>query len=187
MRRLIREISQSFRLLLLVPILFVCNSGPTQDLSGQLREWRQGVWISGEGTYTIYTDSHYFVVSLEGDSTSPNIYCGSSQVIYHNRGIARHQVLRIRQMPGGDMSTFKRPVFRRERTEAPLVIDTTLFIPGTCTIHDGVIYDAVTEVTAEYILLSTCNGDQEKIFSDGVSAYLPAGGGEFYSHRVESF
>ncbi len=47
------------------------------------------------------------------------------------------------------------------------------------------IYDAVTEVTDEYILLATCNGDSEKIFANGVSVYMPASGGEFYSYRVE--
>ena len=52
---------------------------------------------------------------------------------------------------------------------------------------DGIIYDSVTEVTDEYILLATCNGDKEKIFSNGTSAYLPAGGGEFYSLRIENF
>jgi hypothetical protein len=36
-------------------------------------------------------------------------------------------------------------------------------------------------------LLSTCNGDREKIFSNGISIYLPASGGEAYAYRVERF
>ena len=71
--------------------------------------------------------------------------------------------------------------------EIPLEIDTTQFAPNTCNIKDGIIYDSITEETDEYILLTTCNGDKEKIFSNGTAAYLPAGGGEFYSIRIESF
>jgi hypothetical protein len=169
---------------LLLSLLFVACVQPSGDGSDKLREWRKGVWISGDGTYTVYTDEHYFVVSVEGDSARPNLYCGASQVKFHRRGMARQQVLRLRQSPGGAMQTFSRFVFQPDHSEAPLVVDTTLFVPGTCTISDGVIYDAVTEVTGEYILLSTCNGDKEKIFSNGVAVYLPADGGEFYSYRI---
>jgi hypothetical protein len=155
------------------------------DIKSRLTEWIKGVWISGDGTYTIYTDHHYFVISYEGDSSSPNIYCGSSQIVFHNKGMARKQNIRMRQSPGGEMQTFRLGLFTAAHGEAPLEIDTTLFVPGMCHIQDGIIYDAVTEVTDEYILLSTCNGDQEKIFADGRYAYLPADGGEFYSYRIE--
>jgi hypothetical protein len=50
-----------------------------------------------------------------------------------------------------------------------------------------VIYDSVEEETDEYILLATCNGDKEKIFSDGRSVYMPANGGEYWAYRIESW
>jgi hypothetical protein len=132
----------------------------------------------------VYTDDHYFVISVEGDSAAPNLYCGGTQVEFHRRGMARRQVLRLRQSPGSDMTMFNASMFQPDHSESPLLIDTTLFVPGTCTIAGGVIYDAVTEATDKYILLSTCNGDREKILSSGVAVYLPAGGGEFYSYRI---
>lgn len=152
----------------------------------KLAEWRKGVWLLGDGSYAIYTDSHYFVVMVSGDSTSRNIYCGASQVKFHRKGMARKQVIRVRQLPGGEMMTFKENVLD-QNAEIPLQIDTTLFAPNTCNIEDGIIYDSITEETDEYILLATCNGDYEKIFSNGRAAYLPAGGGEFYSVRIETF
>jgi len=66
-------------------------------------------------------------------------------------------------------------------------INSTLFSPGVCNVVDGIIYDSITEATDAYILLSTCNGDKEKIFAKGVSVYLPAGGGEAYAYRIEQF
>jgi len=184
-----RAASLRWLFLSLVLIVIAGMPGPTRadDLRARLAEWRKGVWISGGGTYTVYTDTHYFVLSFEGDTSSANLYFGVSQLAYHDKGTARKQVVRIRQLPGGEIQSFKKSIFEENRNETPLEIDTSLFIPGTCTIKDGVIYDAVTEVTDEYILLSTCNGDQEKIFANGVSVYLPEGGGEFYSYRVERF
>jgi hypothetical protein len=90
-------------------------------------------------------------------------------------------------MPGDAPTIYTKNVFRADRTEAPMEIDPGLFAPGTCNIKDGIIYDSITEATDQYILLSTCNGDKEKIFSNGVSVYLPAGGGEAYAYRVELF
>jgi hypothetical protein len=167
-----------------IATLASCTSQP-QGVADKLAEWRQGVWISGSGTYTIYTDSHYFVLSYTGDSTRPNIYCGASQVQYHDKGMARMQTIRLRQFPGSAISLYRATEFTDEHTETPMPYDTLLFTPGKCVIEEGVIYDAVTEVTDEYILLATCNGDHEKIFANGVSAYMPASGGEFYSYRVE--
>jgi hypothetical protein len=152
----------------------------------KLEEWRKGVWLLGDGSYAIYTDDHYFVVMVSGDSASPNIYCGASQVVYHRKGMARKQVIRVRQYPGGELTTFKQNVLGHN-AEIPLVIDTTLFVPNTCNVKDGIIYDSITEETDEYILLATCNGDYEKIYANGTSAYLPAQGGEFYSIRIEKF
>ena len=161
-----------------------CQDEPT-SIQDRLAEWRQGVWITGTGTYTIWTDSHYFVVSYEGDSASPNIYVAASQVRFHSKGIARQQVLRLREGPGGDRQMFRETAFQSDHKEAPMVFDSSMFKPDICNIIDGVIYDAVIEATDEYILLATCNGDKEKIFSNGVSVYLPAGGGEYFSYRVE--
>ncbi len=158
-----------------------CQDEPT-SIQDRLAEWRQGVWIT---TYTIWTDSHYFVVSYEGNSVSPNIYVGASQVRFHNKGIARQQVLRLREAPGGDRQMFRETAFQSDHKEAPMVFDSSMFKPDVCNIIDGVIYDAIIKATDEYILLATCNGDKVKMLADGVSVYMPAGGGEYYSYRVE--
>jgi hypothetical protein len=167
-------------------MVFSCSKPPS-DVKTKLAEWRKGVWILPDGSYTIYTDTHYFVLVASGDSSSANIYCGASQIKYHNKGMARKQVLRVRQFPGQKLSFFAENVFRPDSTEAPLSIDTTQFVPNACNIKDGIIYDSITEVKENYILLTTCNGDHEKIYSNGVSVYFPAGGGEAYSFRIERF
>ena len=174
-----------------VGLIASCSAPPIEEQSQpsvkeKLAEWRKGVWLLGDGSYAIYTDTHYFVVMVSGDTSAPNIYCGASQVKFHEKGMARKQVIRVRQLPGGDLVTFKENVLGHN-AEIPLEIDTTQFAPNACSIVDGIIYDSVTEVTDEYILLATCNGDKEKIFSNGTSAYLPAGGGEFCSLRIENF
>ncbi|SYZ72293.1 hypothetical protein TRIP_C20408 [Candidatus Zixiibacteriota bacterium] len=169
-----------------IALTLACSLAPG-NVKSKLAEWRKGVWISGEGTYTIYTDNHYFVISFEGDTLRPNIYCGASQIAFTDKGTARKQVIRLRQNPGSTMNLFRELARQSDSTETPLAYDSTLFKPGACNIKDGVIYDAVTEVAADYILLSTCNGDKEKIYSNGVSVYLPAGGGEFNSYRIEKF
>ena len=89
--------------------LISCASAP-QSVAEKLAEWRKGVWISGAGTYTIYTDSHYFVLSYTGDSANPNIYCGASQFRIHDKGTARRQTIRIRQFPGGGVYGVQLPV-----------------------------------------------------------------------------
>lgn len=167
-------------------VVFSCSTPPS-DVKTKLAEWRKGVWILPDGSYTIYTDTHYFVLVASGDSSSANIYCGASQIKFHNKGMARKQVLRVRQFPGEKLSFFVENVFRPDSTEALLSIDTTQFVPNACNIKDGIIYDSITEVKNNYILLTTCNGDHEKIYSNGVSVYLPAGGGEAYSYRIERF
>ncbi len=178
----------SWCVLLVVVTGISCSAPPVDsptDVQSKLAEWQKGVWISAAGTYSIYTDNHYFVVSFQGDTASPNIYVGVSQLAIHNRGLARKQTLRLRQLPGGQMSSFVESVFQEDNSEQPLLIDSTLFQPGVCNFKDGVLYDAVTEVGEDFILLATCNDDRIKLFSNGVSVYLPASGGEYYSYRVE--
>jgi hypothetical protein len=167
--------------------LLACSHPATVSVEDKLESWRKGVWVSGAGTYAVYTNSHYFVVSNEGDSTSSNVYCGASQIQFHNKGIARQQVVRVRKFPGGELLLDHWPVLRDDDTETPMSIDTTLFVPGSCTVKGGIIYDAVTEIDDTSILLSTCNGDKERIFHNGRSVYLPADGGAFWSVRVESW
>jgi len=177
--------------LVVVAFATVLSCSRTPTTGERLRSMRSGVWISDGGAYTVWTDSHYFVVSAAGDSVTANIYCGGSQVCYTDHGIARKQSLRLRQVASnGPKITLDYSMFREGPTatpeEVPLQIDESLFRPGTCVIEGGVIYDSITEETEEYILLSTCNGDQMKIFNDGRSVYLPAGGGESWSFRIES-
>jgi hypothetical protein len=182
---MMRKLNSIWVILFLVLFIFTCSS-PLPDTKTKLAEWRKGVWLLGDGSYAIYTDTHYFVVMVSGDSASPNIYCGASQIQFHNKGMARKQVIRVRQLPGGELTSFKENVLGHN-AEIPLKVDTTQFAPNTCNIKDGIIYDSITEKTRDYILLSTCNGDKEKIFSNGVSVYLPKEGGEFYSLRIERF
>jgi hypothetical protein len=171
----------------LLLFLIVACAVPPADVQTKLAQWRQGVWMTEDGSYTVYTDSHYFVLYVSGDSSSPNIYCAASQVRFHKKGMARKQVLRFRQLPGIQPVLFNEGKLQPDHSEPPMTIDTSLFAPGVCNIRDGVIYDSITEEADDYILLATCNGDHEKIFSNGVSVYLPASGGEFYSYRIESF
>ena len=179
------------KIIFLFPVILICflscgSQSPQQsDTASKLAEWRNGVWIAPDGSYSIYTDTHYFVLYLSGDSSNANIYCGASQVKYHNKGMARKQVARFRKLPGRDFEMYKKSVFQSDKTEEKLVIDTTQFSPGTCNIVSGIIYDSITEENDEYILLSSCNGDKIKIFSNGVSVYISASGGEFYSYRIE--
>lgn len=164
----------------------------TATTGERLQSMFAGVWVSDGGAYTIWTDSHYFVVSAVGDSSSANIYCGASQVRFTDKGIARKQNLRLRQIGSGspqivlDYSMFEDGP-DSSVMEAPLEIDESLFKWGTCVIKGGVIYDSVVEETEEYILLSTCNGDKEKVFHDGRLVYMPANGRESWSFRIESF
>ena len=163
-----------------------CATRTDNDSVGaRLAKWRQGVWVSGSATYTIYSPSHYFVISYEGDSTAPNLYVGASQLVFHEKGTARKQLVRLREFPGSQPISFREVDFSTDHAEPALVIDTSLFVPGSCTVKEGIIYDAVTEVTDTSILLSTCNGDKEIIYSNGISAYLPASGGEYFSYRIE--
>jgi hypothetical protein len=173
----------------IILILVLCTAGSvwseSPTIKDKLREWRTGVWLLADGSYAIYTNSHYFVVSVSGDSVRTNLYCGASQIQFTDKGMVRSQTLRIRKMPGGPLKWVKEPEKSPDSGLDVLEFDPSLFQPGTCNIVNGVIYDSVTEVTDDYILLSTCNGDKEKIFADGRSAYLPAGGGKYWATRIE--
>lgn len=164
-----------------------CATTPT--LSERLRTMRTGVWLNASGVYTVWTDEHYFVVSASGDGSSTNVYCGASQIRFTDKGIARKQNVRLRQRGMGDPTIFTdESAFRKAADgveELPLKIDTGMFDPTTCVTEGGVIYDSISEVTGEYILLTTCDGDREKIFNDGRTVYLPASGGEYWSYRIE--
>ena len=71
--------------------------------------------------------------------------------------------------------------------DVPLEIDIGKFEAGTCNIVDGVIYDSVTEETPDYIVLSTCNGYEIKLFSDGRSVFMSPDGIESWSFRLETW
>jgi hypothetical protein len=172
-------------LILSVGVLLACSTD--QTTGGKLRQWRRGVWLLADGSYAIYTDDHYFVVSTSGDSAQANVYCGGSQIRITDKGMARKQTVRIRKFPGGDLQLFKEMRSPSEEGEVALDLDMEQFEPGKCNVHEGVIYDSVTEEADQYILLTTCNGDKEKIFYDGRSVYMPASGGEFWAYRIESW
>jgi hypothetical protein len=173
---------------ILVFLAVLTLSCSTDQTTGEtLREWRRGVWLLADGNYAVYTDSHYFVVSASGDSARANVYCGSSQIAFTDLGMARRQTLRVRKFPGGELKLSKTLEAFADGAEVPLQLDMTQFESGTCNIHEGIIYDSVTEITDQYILLATCNGDRERILADGRSVYMPAGGGEFWAHRIESW
>jgi hypothetical protein len=172
-------------LVLSLSVISSCTTSQTTE--DKLRHWRRGVWQLANGSYTIYTDDHYFVVSVSGDSSDANLYCGGSELRVTERGMARRQTVRIRKLPGGDLAWSKKPSSFSSVDNGPFEIDLAKFQPGTCIIDGDIIYDSVTEETNDYILLATCNGDKEKIFSDGRSVYLPAGGGEYWARRIESW
>lgn len=174
-------------------VLFsVVSCSPTQTTEDKLREWQQGVWLSDGGAYSVWTTTHYLLVSAASDSTRTQIYCGSSRVRFTDMGVARQQNLRVRQTPqsglriDGDYSMY----FEKENggfEEEPLEVNLDLFKPGACNIVEGVIYDSVTEETADYILLSSCDGDQIKLFNNGRILYLSSTGNESWSYRIETF
>jgi len=179
-------------LLMMSGFLLVQACSHSDQTSQLLQEWQLGVWVSDSGGYSIWTPTHYFVVSAAGDSSKANIYCGSSRVVYTDHGVARAQNLRVRQTQGSPLKIIADYSMYDEgphggMVEEPLNVDMAQFQPGTCNIVGGVIYDSVTEKTPEYILLSSCNGDQVKLFSDGRSLYISANGNESWSYRIESF
>ena len=168
----------------------LCFSQPST--ASKLREWKRGVWLSSGGGYSVWTDTHYFVVWGSGEGAKAQVYCGSSRVRYTDKGIARQQNLRIRKTPSSELRINEDYTMVSESenggvVEAPLEIDMSQFSPGTCNIVEGVIYDSVTEETSEYILLSSCNGDKLQLFSDGRNLYKSSDGSETWSYRIETW
>ena len=86
--------------------LTVCFASPcfTQPTTAsKLQEWKRGVWLSSGGGYAVWTDTHYFVVWGSGEGAKAQVYCGSSRVRYTDKGIARHQNLRIRKTSSSEL------------------------------------------------------------------------------------
>ncbi len=83
--------------------------------------------------------SLHFVVSAAGDSTKSQVYCGGSRVRFTEKGIARHQNLRVRQSPNSPVAiTGDYSMYSEGETggveKAPLDIDMSLFKPGVCNV-----------------------------------------------------
>ena len=163
-----------FVVVLVLAVFFASPCFSEPSTATKLREWKRGVWLSSGGGYAVWTDTHYFVVWGSGEEGKAQVYCGSSRVRYTDKGIARHQNLRIRKTPSSELRITDDYSMYTENedegvAEEPLGVDMSQFSPGACNIVDGVIYDSVTEETSEYILLSSCNGDKLQIFSNGRS------------------
>jgi len=172
--------------ILLLGIAGIAEATGPQNVADKLRDWQKGVWISPGGTYTIWTDTHYFVVQGQTYDDSANVYCGASQVAFTDKGVARKQLVRVRKSPNQSWFISTTPEdFDSLGMELPLVIDEAKFKPGTCVIEKGIIYDSVDEVKPDYILMSTCGGDKVKLYSNGVCDYLPTGGSPARSIRIE--
>ncbi|HOP05931.1 MAG TPA: hypothetical protein PLF13_01435 [candidate division Zixibacteria bacterium] len=186
MKDSLRVVSLSMVLIALA-LLAACQ-GERESLTNveKLRAWQKGVWISGSGTYTVYTDDHYFVISSEGDSANANLYFAASQLGFYEQGMTRYQTVRLRKIPQGNPIYWKKEGFITNNIEVRQPVDTSLFDNRSCVVQDGVIYDAIIESTDTYILMATCGGDKIRLMCDGRSAYLPASGGEFWSYRVET-
>ncbi len=181
--------------LLVAVLLAVCFASPCYSqpsTATKLQEWNRGVWFTSGGGYTVWTDTHYIVVWGSGEGDKAQVYCGSSRVRYTDKGIARHQNLRMRKTPSSELRIMGNYSMYTESeglgvVEEPLEVDMSQFRPGVCNIVDGVIYDSVTEETSEYILLSSCNGDKLKLFNNGRSLYQSSDGIETWSYRIETW
>ena len=175
--------------------LTICFASPCfsqLSTASKLQEWKRGVWLSSGGGYSVWTDTHYFVVWGAGEGANAQVYCGSSRVRYTDKGIARHQNLRIRKTASSELRIKDDSSIYTESenggvVEVPLEIDMSHFSPGACNIVDGVIYDSVTEESSDYILLSSCNGDQLQLYNDGRFLYKSSDGSETWSYRIETW
>ena len=174
-------------ILALVLLSGATYTGQPGNVAEKLRTWQKGVWTSSGGTYSIWTDTHYFVVQGIVMDDSANVYCGASQIEYTDKGIARSQVVRVRKTPGQALFAATTDIFDSTGHEKPLVIDETKFKPGTCAYDKGILYDSIDSVGSDFILMSTCGGDRIRLLSSGVSVYLPISGGEAKSVRVEGW
>ncbi|MBI5867597.1 MAG: hypothetical protein HZB43_04805 [candidate division Zixibacteria bacterium] len=170
--------------LILATASHACQPGAIAE---KLRTWQKGVWISSGGVYSIWTDTHYFVVQGNELQDSLNIYCGASQIEYTDKGIARSQVVRVRKTAGQALFAKTDDIFDSTGHERPLVIDETKFKPGTCAFDKGILYDSIDSLGTDFILMSTCGEDRIRLHSNGTSFYLRASGGEVVSVRVEGW
>ncbi|MBC8232439.1 hypothetical protein H8E77_23060 [bacterium] len=132
-------------------------------IAERIRTWRRGVWSNGENSLTIWTDSYYFVISV--DSAGENIYCGAAEVRYTDDGIETRQTLRVRRPPGGELFTFAETDKQKAQT----------------------ILHRVAEVGEDFILFDSCAGDRFRLQADGVDVYMPAFGNNVTWRRIESF
>jgi hypothetical protein len=169
----------------LFPAFAIAPENPL-SIRTKLMEWRTGVWINSGG-YSIYTSTHYFIISANGNPKSPDAYCGASQLAFTDKGIAWQQNIRVRLSPISSPQIDFAPLVNKQNQELPMTIDQNQFRTKTCHSNNYILYSPVTEITENGITLQMCNGDSEKIFSDGRSVYLPAGGGEIWSYRIEKF
>ena len=131
------------------------------SIAERMKEWQKGVWTCGPGSFAVWTDRHYFVVSASPDGD--NVYCGRAEVRYTDEGIETHQTVRVRQQPGGSLQTFV------ETSETPA----------------QPILHRVAEVGEDFVLFESCGGDRFRLRADGVEVYLPAQGGEVIWQRLE--
>ena len=174
-------------ILALVLLAGAVHAGQPGNAAEKLRSWQVGVWLSPGGTYTVWTETHYFVVQGFLQQDSANIYCGASQIAFTDKGVARKQIVRVRKTPGQDLYANTGDYFDSLGMEQPLVIDESKFKPGTCAYDKGILYDSIDSVGTDFILMSTCGGDKVRLLSNGVSLYLPTSGGEAKSVRVEGW
>jgi hypothetical protein len=131
------------------------------NLADRFRQWRKGVWSCGPGSFAVYTDDHYLVVSADPDGS--NVYCGRAEVRYTDDGIETRQTVRVRQRPDGELVTL---------VESEVT-------PAQPTLH------RVAEVGEDFILFDSCGGDRFRLQADGTETYMPAEGPEVVWRRIE--
>ncbi|MBK7142099.1 MAG: hypothetical protein IPH75_08470 [bacterium] len=172
-------------LLVLAAVAAVSTLGLTTHQSENDPEWFQwakGVWLFENSSYMVITDSHYFVITASGDTSNPLIYCAASQLAFTPKGLVHTERLFAAHRPEGENELFRATQTDRE---LPLSVDTAKFVAEKSEVVNDVWYDAIIELTDDYVLLSTNNGDKAKFFKDGRAVYMPKAGGEFISRKVE--
>jgi hypothetical protein len=131
-------------------------------IAERIRTWCKGVWSDGENSFTIWTDSYYFVISAS--PTGENIYCGAAEVRYTDEGIETRQTVRVRRPPKGELFIFAET---DKQTAQPIL-------------------HRVAEVGEDFILFDSCAGDRFRLQADGVDVYMPAFGNDVIWRRIES-
>lgn len=174
-------------LFILAAIAAVSTLGLTSHQSQSEPEWyhwAKGVWLFENSSYMVVTDSHYFVITASGDTTNPLIYCAASQLAFTPKGMVHAERLFAAHRPEGEDELYRAAQLDGE---LPLSVDTSLFVSGKSVGVNDVWYDAIIELTDDYVLLATNNGDKAKFYKDGRAVYMPKAGGEFVSYKVEQF